>query len=399
MKVLFIQHTSVLGGSSKSLLEIINNLPSDVISTVLCPKGKFSDLLDAQGIKVVNIKGVPQFDNTKFGYYRKHRWLILLREFFYLPFLFLKILELKKEKFDIVHINEITQIYSIVLSKHFLGNTVVHVRSMQSVKKNFRYKVLLKILKKYGDTIIAIDKSVKSTLDTSLNVKVIHNGMSLTNINRKKNNRKKFTVGIVANFLRYKGIVEYIDAANICINKKGLDIDFVVFGASYSYQNTKALKEVIFHFLGFRENLDEIIKNKLDKYKLTNNVKLEGYVYSSDEIYNNIDLLTFPSHLNAAGRPVFEAAFYNIPSIVAIENEFDDTIINNITGICIKEKDSDSLANAIEKLYYDNNLLLSMGEKSSQLANTLYNSEKNAKRIYELYKNLLYNKKKERKHE
>ncbi len=83
----------MLGGSSKSLLELIENLPSDIIPHVLCPKGAYSDLHESKGIKVFNTLGIPQFDNTRYGHYRKFRWLILLREFFY----FLKFLVLEKK--------------------------------------------------------------------------------------------------------------------------------------------------------------------------------------------------------------------------------------------------------------------------------------------------------------
>lgn len=387
MKILYIQHTSVLGGSSKSLLELINNLPKNVKPHVLCPKGDFSDLLEGESIKVFNVKGIPQFDNTRIGHYRKLRWLILLREFFYLPFFFFKILQLKKENFDIVHVNEITQLFSIVFSKIFLAKTVVHVRSMQSVKKNIRYKSILRLLNKYVDSIITIDEAVKSTLNSSLRVNVIHNGMRVDNVKKNNKSTDNFTVGIVSNFQRYKGIIEFIDAANICINEKSLDINFVIFGASY--QDTKTLKQYILQIFGFREDLDTLIKEKISKYKLSGKLILKGYVHSSDEIYNNIDLLTFPSHLNAVGRPVFEAAFYGVPSIVAIRNEFDDAVINNITGICIKEKDVKALADSIEKLFYNKDLLLAMGKKSSELANELYNSNKNSVLVYNIYNNLM----------
>jgi glycosyltransferase involved in cell wall biosynthesis len=197
-------------------------------------------------------------------------------------------------------------------------------------------------------------------------------------------------VGIVSNFQRYKGILEFIDAANICVNKKGLDINFYIFGAEYN--STKSIKEQIFQLFGFREDMDTIIKEKLSKYSLGEHLQLKGYVHSPNNIYNHIDLLTFPSHLNAAGRPVFEAGFYKVPTIVAIQNEFDDTIVNNVTGICIKEKDANALANAIHKLYSDNNLLTSMGEKSYKLVNILYNSQKNTDKIYHLYVRILQDK-------
>ncbi len=388
MKILYTQHVSALGGSGRSLLELIKNLPKDVEVTVLCPGGKYAELLKSHGIKTHTIIGMPQFNNSRIAGYKGLRWLILLREFFYFPFLFFKLLELKKENFDVVHINEITQIYALVLSKLLLkAKTVLHVRVMMSQKRNYRYKFLLYIFKKYADKIIAIDESVKSTLDASLDIEVVHNGMSIQNIKLKDNKREKFTVGIVANFQRYKGILEFIDATNICINDKGLDINFYVYGAEYN--NTKSIKEKIFQYFGFREDMDSIVTTRLHEYALGDHFKLQGYVHHSNDIYNHIDLLTFPSHLNAVGRPVFEAAFYKVPSIIAIEDRFDDTVIDGVTGMCIKEKDAQSLADAVEKLYMDRDLLNSMSEASYKLAYKFFDSKKNSQQIYKIYKNLL----------
>jgi glycosyltransferase involved in cell wall biosynthesis len=387
MKVLFIQHVSALGGSSRSLLELINNLPEDVDSTVLCPGGKYADLLVKNGIKVHTIVGMPQFNNSMISPYKGWRWLILAREFIFLPFLVFKLFQLRKYKFDIVHINEITQVYGLVLSKILFGKTIMHTRVMMSKKRNWRHEILTKIFKKYADYIIAIDKSVQSTLDDTLNVQVIHNGMSLKNINLRKKKKERFTVGIVANFQRYKGILEFIDATNICVNDRGLDIDFYIYGAEYN--SITSLKERIFQSLGFRENLDVIVKEKISKYALGERLQLKGYVHHSDDIYNDIDLLTFPSHLNAVGRPVFEAGFYKVPSIVAIKDPFDDTIQDNVTGICIREKDAIELADAIEMLYSDRKLLEKFGENSFKQVHALFDSKKNSLMIYQIYQNLL----------
>lgn len=387
MRILYVQHTSVLGGSSKSLLELISNLPKEVEAYVLCPNGKFSDLLKRKGIKVYNIFGIPQFDNTRYGYYRGVRWLILLREFCYLPFLFLKIFQLRKENFDLVHINDLTQIYSVILAKIFIAPTVVHCRSMQSTKRNIRYKIINFILKYFTTYIISIDKTVASTLDLSLNIKVIHNGLTIKNINSLEKKKSQFTVGIVSNFQRYKGIVEYLEAASICINEKELNIKFLIFGTPY--QNASSFQEKVLQMFGFREDLKSIIQDKIKIYNLQNIVELKGFVSDTNEIYNNIDLLTFPSHLNAVGRPVFEAAFYKIPSIVAINNKFEDSIIDNVTGICIEEKDSRQLADAIALFYQNNKLLVNMGQESYNLAIKYYDSEKNAMKVYNLYEELM----------
>lgn len=387
MKVLYIQHASVLGGSSRSLLELIENLPSEVTPHILCPKGSYSELLEKKGIKVFTIIGIPQFDNTRFGYYRGFRWIILLREFFYLPFLFFKLIELRKEKYDLIHINDITQIFSLIIARFILSrNIVMHCRAMCSTGNTIRTKVLNWILNKFVKYLIPIDMSVSSTLPNIINKKIIHNGLSLEKINITKKETGEFTIGIVSNFQRYKGVIEFIDAANVCINEKKLDMKFVIFGASY--QNTNSLKEKILHLFGFRENLNDLIKNKIINYNLDEKIILKGFIYSTNDIYNNIDLHIFPSYLNAVGRPVFEAAFYKIPSIVAINNEFDDAIINNKTGICVEEKNYSILSDAIIKLFNDRTLLKDMGEESYKLANKHYNSKINAIEIYQLYKKI-----------
>jgi len=387
MKILYIQHVSVLGGSSRSLYELISNLPSKVEPTVLCPQGEFSDFLEAKGINTLYVKGVPQFDNTRIGFYRKFRWLILLREFFYLPFFIKAMNKCKKENFDVVHINEITQIFSIIFGKKVASKVVVHVRSVQRKSDSWRNYLIEKIINRSVDVLIPIDETVQASLPTNLNSRVVHNGITLDNIILNKKN-KKFTVGIVSNFQRYKGVLEFIDAANVCINGHNLDINFVVYGASYN-KNKRNIKEKLLEIFGFRENLERIIADKINKYNFGSNFELKGYVANHNDIYNFIDILLFPSHLNAVGRPVFEAAFYKIPSIVAIKNPLKDTIIDNLTGLVIKEKNKDDLAKKILYLYSNPKKIETMGLNSFKNAHENFNSQKNSMEVYKIYQDII----------
>jgi len=385
MNILYIQHVSVFGGSSRSLYELISNLPKDVNATVLCPKGEFSDFLESKNIKTLYVKGVPQFDNTRIGFYRKFRWLILLREVYYLPFFILVMFNSRNEKFDLVHVNEVTQIFSLIFGKIFFKKVISHVRSVQRVSFSWRNYLIERILLKYVDILIPIDETVKDTLPISVPSTVIHNGITLKNLKVDKRN-DKFTVAIVANFQRYKGILEFIDAANICINIYDLDINFVVYGASYN--KNKSFKDKVFSFFGFREDIETCIKDKIKKYNFKSNFQLKGYVGNHNEIYNNIDILAFPSHLNAVGRPVFEAAFYKVPSIVAIKKPLNDTIIDGITGLIIDEKDAKDLAKKIIYLYQNKNELEKMGLNAFSKANENFNSKKNTEKMYQIYQTI-----------
>ena len=46
------------------------------------------DQLVKKGIPIIKIPGVSQFCNTEYGFYRKLRWLILIREIFLIVSLF-----------------------------------------------------------------------------------------------------------------------------------------------------------------------------------------------------------------------------------------------------------------------------------------------------------------------
>jgi len=389
MKILYIQHVSQLGGSSRSLYELISNLPDSIEATVLCPKGEFSDFLESKNILTIYVKGIPQFDNTRIGFYRKFRWLILLRELFYLPFFMAAIYKCKKKNFDIVHVNEITQLFSVIFGKKVSQKVVLHVRSVQRKSDSWRNFLIEKIINKYVDMLIPIDETVKSSLSTNTMITVVHNGITLTNIKLDKLN-KKFTVGIVSNFQRYKGILEFIDAANIIINENKLDINFIIYGASYS-ANQQTIKDKLLQFLGFRENLEEIIEYKIRKYNLGSNLELKGYVANHNDIYNFMDILVFPSHLNAVGRPVFEAAFYKVPSIVAIKKPLKDTIADGVTGLVIQEKNKEDLAKKILYFYSNPIKIETMGLNAFNSAHENFNSQKNSMKVCEIYQNIIKN--------
>ena len=44
---------------------------------------------------------------------------------------------------------------------------------------------------------------------------------------------------------------------------------------------------------------------------------------------------SFPSYLNAPGRPIMEAGFFKVPSISCIDNPINDTFIDGKTGFSI----------------------------------------------------------------
>ena len=117
-------------------------------------------------------------------------------------------------------------------------------------------------------------------------------------------------------------------------------------------------------------------------------MKLLGFVDDVHKMYSQIDVLCFPSHLNAAGRPVFEAALYGVPSIVAVDKPMPDAIVDGVTGLAIEKSEPALIANAIQRLVEDRELREKLGKQSRQWALENFDIEKSACHLYKIYAQL-----------
>ena len=361
---------------------------------VLTPKGSAVDAFELAGLKTIPIVGLSQFDNTRFSYYRNFRWLILLRELYYLPFSFLALWRVKKFgiNFDLIHVNEITLLPVGLMAKFLFKLPIVfHIRSLQrNDESSFRSKWGFKLLDKFADAVICIDQTVNKSIPDWIESQVVHNGINVGDIsliNQDEIYPRKLTIGMVGVFLRSKGIYEFVEAAKILLVDKKHDLEFVISGENA--RDAKGIIGWIYKRLGFSEDVFSDIKKYIEDNGLGQHVKLTGLVKDIRQIYKSLDILCFPSYLNACGRPVFEAAFYGIPSIVAIEDPLEDAIINEVTGLTIDNPNPQLLANAIEKLVMNPAVRCKLGKQGKCWAEKFYSIETNARLALQIYTSVI----------
>lgn len=356
---------------------------------VVCPDGTVREAFTSVGMKVTTAVGLSQLDNTRYGHYRGARWLILLRELFYIPFSLLALWRVKRAGgHRIIHLNEMTLLPIGVLAKTwFRVPLVVHVRSLQADDfKGGMSRVVNRWLAKYADAVIAIDETVRRTLPADLAVDVVHNGMAV-NVRPRANGNGVFRVGIVGFLLKLKGVYEFAEAARILLKERGIEVEFLVVG-----ENARPLKGVkgwLLRKLEFAHDVRADLDCYIARHGLRSHVRLTGFVSDVQEVYRTLDVLCFPSYLNAAGRPVFEAAFFEVPSIVAIRNPPPDTIVHGETGLCIDGPDPIALADAIEYLYRNPDDRRRMGKNARRLAENNFDVSKNAGEIMGIYERVL----------
>jgi len=384
-------------GSSRSLLEMTRTFPSEGVQAhVVTPKGNLAELFRKEGIPIIECAGISQFNHTRHGYYRGRRWLILLREIYYLLPTLLALLRAKSTwpSIDLVHVNEITALPAIVLAKLvFRKPLILHVRSVQETT-NGRWRTCLvrSLVRRFCDAVVAIDDTVMQSLPEGIKAQIVHNGFSPLSGREADSpvdprlracRDGAIRVAMVGHLLAMKGVYEFIEAARLC-KAREIPAKFILVGEGN--RDLSGLRGTFFRKFGFAREVRGDVEKLVQRHELQDKVLLIGFTPNIRAVYENIDVICFPSHLDAVGRPVFEAAFFGVPSIVAITNPRNDTFIHRETGLCIEPQNPHALADAIEYFYRNPEEIRRMGEAARRLAAEQFCIDNTARRMLEIYK-------------
>lgn len=392
MRVLYLHPAAAFGGASKSLIELFGQIRgAGVNGTVLTPKGSAAREFAAAGMSVRLVRGLSQFDNTRYGHYRRLRWLILLREFLFLPISLFVVWNLRRERFDLLHVNEITLLPLGIVAKKLLRlPMVVHVRSLQRpVGSGWRTSLVNHWLRHYADAVVAIDHTVAATLEGDMPLIVIHNGLRVsvaadTRLPGRSPN-SPVCVGFLGVLIPLKGVYELVEAMRI-LKDRNVSIECVMAGENA--RELFGLRAWALKTLGFARNVRAELELLIEKYGLQRHVRLLGFVGDVHALYPKLDILCFPSHLNAAGRPVFEAAFYAVPSVVAVDKPLPDAVLHGITGLAVPKPDPVLIADALQRLAEDEEYRQTLGRQAREWAVNNFSIENSASAMLGAYRRL-----------
>lgn len=404
MNILYIDGVGPFGGASRSLFETVRILKEQhgVAPHFLSARGSASVLYNQVAVDTVSTRGLSRFDNTEYSHYRGLRWLVLLRELAYVPFTIGAILRAKSRwsGIDAIHVNEITELIPGLLAKMaFKVPLVVHVRSAQSKNaRSWRSRWINRMLRRHVDATIAIDETVRATLPADLPVTVVHNAFtaqgSATPDQRMvalMEDPERFApgslkIGFVGNLHVSKGILDLIDAARI-VREAGHPVSYAIVGGHT--RNDSGFKGLLMKLAGLSQNLQDDVVQRIEAHGLSKVFHLLGPTHDIQSVYSRIDVLCFPSHFDAPGRPIFEAAFSAVPCITCVSEPRKDTVVPGVTGLVVPGRDPQALARAIAQLAQDREAVRQMGENSRQLAHDNFEPAKNAGKVVNLYRDLI----------
>lgn len=396
LSVLYIHHAGAFGGASRSLLELIEGFPPrSVLPHLITQRGSVARIFTDRGTDVITAAGIAQFDHTRFNYYRGRRWLVLMREALFLPFTLLAMLRarMRWKDIDVVHVNEVVALAAVIFGKVlFRCPVVVHVRSVQEMRQGrLRSRFIARTLRRYADAVIAIDETVRRSLPPGVTAEVVHNSCSPKQ-DRTDNLPDRLSlpprrpgilrVAMVGGALAFKGVREFVDAARLC-RDRGLPIEFLLVGVKGG--RARGLVSRLLRLAGITHDAGEEVRRHVEEHGLNDCVHLFEFTPDIDQVYRNIDVLCFPSYLDAVGRPVIEAAFWRVPSIVAVHDPQPDTMIDRETGLCIEPGNPQAIADAVSFFCHNRSEVARMGGAAYRLALENFERGKNAARVLEIY--------------
>lgn len=401
LTVLYVDGVGPFGGASRSLFEMLRAGHRDKFRRLfLVQRGTASDYYSLIADEFVSSRGITRLDNTRFSHYRGVRWLVVLRELAYIPFTIMALLGARRKwrHVDIVHANEVLEIVpAIIASLMYRAPLIIHVRSLQrSDWKSVRTRLLHALLRRFASRIVAIDEGVRASLPRDLPVTVIHNSFTPKPATKPDTALRAelarltatdaLKVGFVGNLHAAKGIDCIVDAAEI-LHRQGRSCEFLLVGGHTA--RASGLVWRLLDLVGLAQNRGDAVAERLATSPAHERIHLLGSTSDIDALYSVIDVNLFPSHFDAPGRPVFEAAFYGVPSVVAVRAPRPDTLVDGETGIAIAGPDGKLLAEALARFDDDRNSVTRMGAAAQALARRNFTPGVNAARMEEVYGDVL----------
>lgn len=290
---------------------------------------------------------------------------------------------------DIVHLNERGMLQAARIAREEGVPVVLHARSVADRRQNWVRRLTIGAIRRDVARVVAIDQSVRASLDELPNVEVIYNPLhdnalsdSAPGISSGEAVRVTYLTGLQV----FKGIGDLLEAARLLRHRS--DIVFQIAGSnSRPSAFHRSLRGRILHQFGFALDIEAAARRWIATHRMEATVRMLGRVEPS-VILSATDLLVFPSHLDGPGRSVFEAGARGIPAIMSLRHRIEDVVVDGETGLIVPERDPRSLAQAILRLADDADLRRRLGRNAMIRYRRQFAPGPIAEQMLQLYRSL-----------
>ncbi len=343
IKVLFLAHETRLNGATKSLLNIIDNLPNEIEAIVIIPRqdGPLVEELNKRSCGKLYVKYYScvfkqlTFNKNIESYLKYY----LYRSYVNRKAAKIVLSFVKKNQINIIHTN--SGVLDIGARVKKMYKDIVHIWHIREFLEEDQGLIPVYGWKAYYDNmnnnvncIIAVSKAVAGKFGKFVNqklIKVIYNGVAKDNIvNRNRKNNSSLHLLQTGAVNPYKGVGTSIKALKYLLENGYSDIELYIAGEGN---------------LDFCRDDFEAVKSK---------VHLLGYVNNIADVRScEIDAEIVCSRCEAFGRVTVEAMLAGLPVIGSNTGGTVELIKDGVNGYLFECNDYIDLASKIILLYSD----------------------------------------------
>ena len=369
-KILYITSVGLHWGSEKSLLLLVKHINRKKFSPfVLTVSGSLQRELKENSIpySIYNSQTLTKKEIIKF---------------FHLVFRLAGFI--KKEKFDLIHSNDIHSAQYSVLAARLAGvPSILHIRNTELAswlgwKNSLIFKIAIKT--------IAISREVKESLleigVAADKIQIIHNAVDLDEFNPDILGKPyrdeigvadgELLIGVVGRIAPHKGQGIFIRAIPDILNSFP-NAKFTIIGEGSTQSG-----DFIIH-----------LQQMIAELKLEAKVCFSGFKANVAQIMKALDVLVVPSLNEAFGRVVIEAMAVKTPVVASRVGGIPDIVENGVNGILVPLKAPNAISEAVIKLLSDKDLYYNISQNSRKTVEDLFSIPKHVEKVERLYQSLI----------
>lgn len=395
--ILYVHHRPQLGGAPASLAELIRNLDRRFEPHVFCPEGPAAELFAAAGA-TVHTGPVSIFAHAWDSPYEGTRWLVLGRELSALPRHLRRLGRLlRRRRFPIVHLNDSPLLAAAWTARRSDAKVVWHLRSaLAGEGRDRRSRTIARLIDRFGDAAIAIDRDVAARFPIHLPVTIVHNSVRPLEAADAADAKRRLgvpedriAIGFAGFVRRQKGWPELVEAAGLLI-QEGARAHFVIMGGGIrppEYFRTWRGRTLAAAKLLTDE--ESAIRELVAEKGLEPCFSFLPFTPETGAVYQGLDIVTFPNQGVGLGRPVLEAAMYGKPVVAAGSADGAGVVVPGQTGLLLDEPTPLQIAAALRLLIDDPDLRARLGEAAAAHARERFDPARNARAVEAVYDRLL----------